>query len=154
GIEHEHGTPEPTDDRRPPERNQTGKAGDRQIAPVADRRRRHRGDQQVARDAADIARHERQHQYAEQIKPALDPCRRSAQREYESADKIEHQQERVHRAFLRIVTRSYVIRPHDLVSCAAMSYAASQARAATTIASTPVCSVGWMTGAKRGLWLV
>jgi hypothetical protein len=31
------------------------------------------------------------------------------------------------------------------------AYAASQA---TTNASTPDCKVGWMTGAKRGLWLV
>src|SRR2546423_15656178 len=33
-------------------------------------------------------------------------------------------------------------------------YDASQARAAATIASTPVSNVGWITGAKRGLWLV
>jgi hypothetical protein len=30
-------------------------------------------------------------------------------------------------------------------------YGASQARAVTTKASTPVCKVEWMTGAKRGL---
>src|ERR1035437_3267238 len=31
---------------------------------------------------------------------------------------------------------------------------ASHANAATTIAFTPVSRVGWITGAKRGLWLV
>src|ERR1700724_1685582 len=31
---------------------------------------------------------------------------------------------------------------------------ASHACAATTRAFTPVCRVGWITGAKRGLWLV
>ena len=35
-----------------------------------------------------------------------------------------------------------------------LPYSACQARAATISASTPVCKVGWMTGAKRGLWLV
>ena len=33
-------------------------------------------------------------------------------------------------------------------------YGANQARGATIKASTPVCKVGWITGAKRGLWLV
>ena len=33
-------------------------------------------------------------------------------------------------------------------------YGASQARPATINASTPVCKVGWITGAKRRLWLV
>ena len=33
------------------------------------------------------------------------------------------------------------------------TYGESQARVATTSASTPVRSVGWSTGANRGLWL-
>lgn len=33
-------------------------------------------------------------------------------------------------------------------------YSENRARAATAIATTPVSSVGWMTGAKLGEWLV
>ena len=38
--------------------------------------------------------------------------------------------------------------------CRPLAVRASHARAATTSASTPVSSVGWITGAKRGLWLL
>ena len=53
-------------------------SGDAKIAPVADRRRRHRADQQVAGDAAGVACRERQHQHPEEIEPVLDrrPSRR------------------------------------------------------------------------------
>jgi hypothetical protein len=63
-----------------------------QIAPVADRRRRHRADQQVATNAPGIARRKRQDQNPEQIEPLLDPRRCAAQREHKSTDEIKHQQ--------------------------------------------------------------
>jgi hypothetical protein len=81
----------------------------------------------------------------------LDPRRRTAQRKDKSPDEVEHQQERFHpglfpsRATCRSPVRDRPDRP---------PYGASQARAATINASTPVCKVGWITGAKRGLWLV
>ena len=74
------------------EGDQPGEQRNRQIAPVADRRRRHRADQHVAGDAAGIARRERQDQHPEEIEPVPDPRHRAAEREDEGAGEIEHQQ--------------------------------------------------------------
>ena len=89
----------PVNAGKPVEGNHAGKQRDRQIAPIADRRRRHRADQQVASDAPGIARRNRQDQNPEQIEPVPDPRRCTAQREDKSTDEVEHQQERSHRRF-------------------------------------------------------
>ena len=74
---------------------------DRKIAPVADRGRRNRADQQIARDAAGAGRHEGQDQNAEEVEPAPDARHRAADREDKRAGKVEHQQKIVDRLPVR-----------------------------------------------------
>jgi hypothetical protein len=62
----------------------------RQIAPVADRCRRHRADQQVAWYTPGVACRIRQDQNPEQIEPVPDPRHRTAQREDKGPDEVEH----------------------------------------------------------------
>ena len=52
-----------------------------------------------------------------------------------------------------LAATAHVLRSTSKRLCVGRSLPA-RPRAATTSASTPVCRVGWMTGAKRGLWLV
>jgi len=92
GVEQEHRAAQPVDDGGPPECDDSGEQRNRQIAPVADRRWRHRADQQVASNASGIARRKRQDQNPEKIEPVLDPRRCAAQREHKSTDEIKHQQ--------------------------------------------------------------
>jgi hypothetical protein len=87
-VEYEHRTTQPVDDGMPVEGDRAREEGDRQVSPIADCRRRNRSDQQVAGDAAGIGRCKGKDQNAEEIKSALHPRRRAAQREDERADKI------------------------------------------------------------------
>jgi hypothetical protein len=91
GVEKEHRAAHPVDGGGPPEGEGSNEQRNRQITPVADRRRRHCADHQVASDAPGITRRKRQDQNPEQIEPVLDPRRRTAQREDKGTDEIEHQ---------------------------------------------------------------
>jgi hypothetical protein len=55
-VEHEHRAAQPVNPGAPVEGDDPGKQRDRQIASVADRRRRHHADQQVAGDTPGVAR--------------------------------------------------------------------------------------------------
>jgi hypothetical protein len=90
------GNAQPGDDRGPPEGGNSGEQRNRQIAPVADRRRWHRADQQIAGNASGIGRRKRQDQNPKQIEPVPDPRHRTAQRKDKGPDEVEHQQERFH----------------------------------------------------------
>ena len=96
-------------------------------------------DKQVAGNPACVPRREGKHHQTEQIEFALDTGCCAAECEDERTEQIERNQKRARQVLS--VNQNVV---HD----------ASHACAATTRAFTPVSRVGWITGAKRGLWLV
>jgi hypothetical protein len=83
---------------------------------------------------AGVSRGGAQHQNAEKIKPVLDGFRRAAEREDQCSRQVEPRQQGGQRVF-----------------AASRDHGESHACAATTIASTPACKVGWITGANPGL---
>jgi hypothetical protein len=93
GIEHQHRAAQPVDDREPEKGDETRRERDADVPPVADRRRRRGAEEDVAGEAADVARRERQHQHAEDIEPVLDARHRPAQSEDERAGQVEHDEE-------------------------------------------------------------
>jgi hypothetical protein len=96
-VEHEDGAAQPVDAGKPVEGDRARQKGDGKVSPVADRCRRDRPDHEIAGDASEVSRDERQDQNAEQVEPALDSGDGSAEREDEGAGKVEPQQEHVHR---------------------------------------------------------
>ena len=82
----------------PPERRQARQDGNHDIAPVGDRGRRYRADQQVAGDPAGVAGGEGQHEHPEEVEAMPDAHHGAAQREHEGAEEIERQDERFHGA--------------------------------------------------------
>jgi hypothetical protein len=92
-VEDQNGAAQLVDGRRPVERNHARDYRDGQIPPIADRSRRHRSDQHITRDAAETSSDKRENEDSEQIEPALDSGSRSADREYEGASEIQHEQQ-------------------------------------------------------------
>src|SRR6202011_4887798 len=123
----------------PEERHQSCQKRDPEIAPVADGCRRNRADKQIASNSPRVPRREGEHHQSKQIEFALDTGCCAAQCEDERTEQIERDQKGTPQVLS--VNESVV---HD----------ASQACAATTRAFTPVSRVGWITGAKCGLWLL
>src|SRR6185437_12969071 len=107
--------------------------------PVADRGRRHGADQQIAGNPPAVGHRERQHHDAEQVEPLADCGGGTAEREDKRAGEVEGKQQ---------------VTDPDLIDLEDGCHRTIQARAAAVIAVTPVSKVGWMTGAKCGLWLV
>jgi hypothetical protein len=85
-VEQEDGVAPPVDAGKPAEGQHARQKGNGQISPVADRCGRDRANQQIAGDTSEIPRHERQHQNAEQVEPALDGSGGTAEREDKGPD--------------------------------------------------------------------
>ena len=124
-------------------RQQPGGAGHGQVAPVTERLRRD-ADQQVADGAAGDAHHHGQHDRSEQIELLAHAGHAAAEAEHERPHQVEDEQQG------RIESGQQRRGRHRRVR----GYGASQAQLAVTSVSTPVSSVGWMTGANFGLWFV
>src|SRR3954470_7241457 len=125
GVEEQDGILQPFDEAVPRKRDRAGDQRRGQVSPVAEGRRRHRSDEHVPRDAAGGRGRERQHQDAEEIQLALDSRCRSAEREHKGSHDVDHQHQRTDER-LAVHARG----------------AASHARAAITIASTPASRPG------------
>jgi hypothetical protein len=82
-------------------------------------------------------------EHAKDIKPVLDSGYAPAEGEHEGATQVEDGVKRVHPdCKVKRLRHSLPLTPY---------YFPSQTSAVTTSVSTPVSTVGWMTGAKYGL---
>ena len=132
-------------DRRVREgRQEPGAGGHGQVAPVAERLRRD-ADQQVANGAAGDPHDHGQHDRPEQVELFTHAGHAAAEAEHERPDQVEDEQQGRAEPGQQGRGRHRGVR---------RGYSASQAQVAVTSVSTPVSSVGWMTGANFGLWLV
>ena len=130
GIENEQGSVLPPRCRIPVESDDAGKNGYCDITPVANGGRRHRADEDVARNAAEVGGDEREDENAKEIELFLTPAAPPLSAKTNVPAEIKHQQKGVdHDAFLTDTG----------LRCEPRSEP-------TTIAFTPVSSVGWITG--------
>ncbi len=88
GIEEHHRTPQAAHDPEEPEYGKAGQHGGQDVTRVSQGVRRQGPNEDVAGNAAEVAGYEREHQNAEQVEPALCPCRSATQRENERTKEI------------------------------------------------------------------
>jgi len=175
-IEQQNRIAQSVDAGVPEERDDTRQHGNQKVAHVRQRTGRHRADQYVSANPAEVSRDERQDQDAEDVQPTVDRCYRPADREDEGADEIENTHDRGsvdHACRVRErATRRRDAAPFGAIRLAGhlpnrcnsdrirqvpgrqtAQLAPSQASVPTTKASIPVSRVGCRTGANFGLWL-
>jgi hypothetical protein len=129
------------------ENAQPARGGDGQIPPVAEGGGRYRADEQVADDAA---ADRGDHGQPRIVEPGdAQPHQRAVEGEHEGARQVEDEEEDRLVGPWEQLLRGPEKRPGGAYVDAV---GVSQARAATTRAWVPMSRVGWMTGAKRGLW--